>query len=263
MYQWDPERYSRHSSEQEKWARELILKLELKGDERVLDIGCGDGKVSARIAGSLATGRVLGIDSSPEMIEHAKRSFMDTRDNLAFLCLDAKEMSFGPEFDIVFSNAALHWVHDHLPLLKRIRRALRPSGRIMLQMAGEGNAATMVDVVDKVMRKKPWGPFFQDFSFPYAFHRDTEYRSLVEMAGLVVRRVELIPKIMSHEGKEGLAGWVRTTWLPYTQAVPEAMREEFIGEIVAAYETEYGADREGFFAVRMVRLEVEAFKQGA
>jgi trans-aconitate methyltransferase len=170
-------------------------------------------------------------------------------------------MSFGPEFDIVFSNAALHWVHDHLLLLKRIRRALRPSGRIMLQMAGEGNAAAMVDVVDKVMRKNSWRPFFQDFSFPYAFHNDTEYRSLVQMAGLVVRRVELIPKIMSHEGREGLAGWVRTTWLPYTQAVPEEMREEFIGEIVAAYEMEYGADREGFFTVGMVRLEVEAFNR--
>ena len=216
--------------------------------------------MSAEIAGSLPGGRVLGIDSSPEMIEHAKRSFMDRCDNLAFLCLDAAEMSFGPEFDIVFSNAALHWVQDHLPLLKRIRRALRPSGRIMLQMAGEGNAAAMTDVVEKVMQQDSWRPFFHSFSFPYAFHHDRDYRSLVEMAGLVVRRVELISKIMSHQGREGLAGWIRTTWLPYTQRVPGEMREEFIEEIVAAYEKRYGADQEGFFAVAMVRLEVEAFK---
>ncbi len=206
MYRWDPEQYSRHSRQQEKWARELILKLALKGDERVLDIGCGDGKVSAEIACSLPGGRVLGIDSSPEMIEHAKRSFMDRCDNLAFLCLDAAEMSFGPEFDIVFSNAALHWVPDHLPLLKRIRRALRPSGRIMLQMAGEGNAAAMTDVVETVMRQDPWRPFFHGFSFPYAFHNDKDYRSLVEMAGLVVRRVEPHPQDHVARRKRGSGG---------------------------------------------------------
>ena len=96
------------------------------------------------------------------------------------------------------------------------------------------------------------------FFFPYAFYGAEEYGSLVRKAGLVPKRVELIPKTMLARGKEGLAAWIRTTWLPYTQRVPEEMREEFIREIVAAYETERGIDAKGFFAVGMVRLEVEA-----
>ncbi|MGD0232458.1 MAG: methyltransferase domain-containing protein [Syntrophorhabdales bacterium] len=261
MYRWNPEDYSQHSSGQEKWARELISKLELKGDERILDIGCGDGKVTAEIASSLTGGSVLGVDSSLEMVEHAKKTFMGRYDNLGFLYLDVREMDFEPEFDIVFSNAALHWVHDHLLLLKRIRRALRPSGKVLLQMAGEGNAAVMMDLVNKMMQRVPWRSFFHDFSFPYAFYGAEEYRRLVKTAGLVPKRIDLIPKTMLHEGKEGLAAWIRTTWLPYTQRVPEDMREGFIEEIISAYETEHGIDAKGFFAVGMVRLEVEAVKR--
>jgi trans-aconitate methyltransferase len=261
MYRWNPEDYSRNSAEQEKWALELIAKLDLKGDERVLDIGCGDGKVTAQIAGALPAGSVVGIDSSPGMIEHAKNTFADRLNNCTFVCLDAHEMDFEREFDIIFSNAALHWVHDHGPLLKRISRALRPTGRILLQMAGEGNASTVVAIVNRVIRIERWRPFFQDFTFPYAFYGDAEYRGLVEAAGLVVRRIKLIPKTMLHAGREGLAGWIRTTWLPYTQRVPEGLRHEFVDAIIAAYEAEHGVDDKGYFALPMMRLEVEAIKK--
>jgi trans-aconitate methyltransferase len=170
-------------------------------------------------------------------------------------------MDFQPEFDVVFSNAALHWVHDHLPVLRSIARALRPSGRALLQMGGQGNAAAIIDVAEKLMRKEPWRSFFHGFSFPYAFYGAEEYRNLAKEAGLVPRRIELIPKTMRHEGKEGLAAWIRTTWLPYTQRVPAGMREEFIEEIAAVYEAEHGIDAKGFLAVGMVRLEVEAGKR--
>jgi trans-aconitate methyltransferase len=257
VYRWDPEDYSRHSSEQEKWALELIPKLDLKGDERVLDIGCGDGKITAAMADALGSGSVLGIDSSPEMVAHARKVFMDDRRNLAFRCVDARDMDFSLEFDVVFSNAALHWVPDHLPLLRKIRRALRPSGRVLLQMAGAGNAAGMVDVVNRVIREDPWRPFFEGFSFPWAFYDPEEYRGLMEAAGLVPGRVEIIPKTMLHKGRKGLSGWVRTTWMPYSQRAPDAMRERFVKAIVSAYETEHGPDGEGFFAVSMARLEAE------
>ncbi len=258
MYQWDPEEYARHSSEQEKWARELITKLDLKGDERVLDIGCGDGKITAGIARSLTGGSVVGIDNSADMIAHAKTTFMDTSANLAFVCMDAREMTFEREFDVVFSNAALHWVHEHLAVLQGAARALRPSGKVLFQMAGEGNAAAVVEVVNGIIRKDRWRPFFEGFSFPYAFYGDKEYRDLIEAAGLLPVRVELIPKVMAHKEREGLAGWIGTTWLPYIQRAPEEMREQFIAEIAAAYEAAHADDEHGPFAVGMMRLEVEA-----
>ncbi len=258
MYRWDAEDYARNSAGQQEWALELIPKLGLKGDERVLDIGCGDGKITAAIAASLDFGSVMGIDSSPEMVAHATKAFPDNRARLAFVCLDAREISFLREFDVVFSNAALHWVPDHGPLLVRIRRSLRPAGRVLLQMAGKGNAAAIVDVVSNVIRKSPWRPFFDRFAFPWAFYGAEEYTGLVKAAGLSARRVEIIPKTMLHKGREGLSGWVRTTWMPYSQRVPADMREAFVEEIVSGYEAEHGTDAEGFFAVSMSRLEVEA-----
>jgi trans-aconitate 2-methyltransferase len=260
MFRWNPEDYLHHSGEQEKWARELIPKIGLKGDERVLDVGCGDGKVTAEIARFCIDGTVLGIDSSPEMIEFARNAFMDAFRNLAFHCTDVREMHFTREFDIVFSNAALHWVKDHEPVLKRIKQALRPGGRAVLQMAGEGNAATVLETVNTVINKERWLPYFEDFAFPYAFHGATEYAGLVAEAGLALKRIEMIPKDMTQNGTEGLAGWIRTTWLPYVQRVPIEMQDRFIEDVVSRYEQCHPA-QDGLFHIAMTRLEVEAVRE--
>ena len=128
MYRWDAEDYARNSAGQQEWALELIPKLGLKGNERVLDVGCGDGKITAAIADALDFGSVLGIDSSPEMVAHATKAFPENRARLAFACLDVREISFLREFDVVFSNAALHWVPDHGPLLGK-NQARAAAGR--------------------------------------------------------------------------------------------------------------------------------------
>ena len=261
MYRWNPEEYSRHSTEQAKWARELIAKLNLQGTERVLDIGCGDGKVTAELASSLPQGSVLGIDSSPEMIAFAKDAFMDKFVNLAFQCVDVRHISFTREFDIVFSNATLHWVADHASVLTKIRQSLRPSGMMLLQMAGKGNASDVVEAVNEMIRQKQWRAHFHDFSFPYTLYSDDKYKKLVRAAGLAVKRIELFPKTMVHKGRESFSGWIRTTWHPYLQRLPANLHERFVRELVDAYERRYPPDEEGLFRVGMVRLEVEAVKE--
>jgi trans-aconitate 2-methyltransferase len=260
MYRWNPEDYLHHSGEQEKWARELIPKMGLKGNERLLDIGCGDGRITVEIARFLTNGTVLGIDSSPEMIEFARNSFMDEFRNLAFHCVDVREMDFTREFDVVFSNAALHWVKEHGPVLRKIKQALRPGGKAMLQMAGEGNASSVVETVNDIIGREPWVPFFEGFAFPYSFYGADTYRALAREAGLDARRVELIPKEMTQEGRAGLSGWLRTTWLPYLQRLPAGMRDGFIEEVVSGYEARYPL-HDGLFHIGMVRLEVEAFRK--
>ncbi|MEW6104712.1 MAG: methyltransferase domain-containing protein [bacterium] len=258
MYKWDAEDYHKSSFEQQKWAKELILKLALKGNERVLDIGCGDGKISAEIAEKLPRGSILGIDSSFEMISFAKDNFSSK--NLAFQLQDARGMNFISEFDVVFSTSTLHWVIDHLPVLKGIKRSLKPGGRILLQMAGKGNAAKIIEVSETIVNSKRWNEYFTDFAFPWGFYGTDEYNVWLKDVGLKVKRVELIPKDMIHKGKEGLSGWIRTTWLPYTQRLPEELRDEFIGEIVDKYIKDYPPDNKGFIHIQMMRLEVEAEK---
>jgi trans-aconitate methyltransferase len=125
MYKWNAEDYSKSSSGQFKWGKELIDKLDLKGSESVLDIGCGDGKITAAIAGIVNKGSAIGIDSSKEMIDFAKQSYpADQYTNLYFRLLDATELDYTEEFDVVYSNAALHWVKDHVAVLNGIKRGL-------------------------------------------------------------------------------------------------------------------------------------------
>lgn len=262
MYKWDAEDYQKNSFSQQKWARELISKLELKGNENILDIGCGDGKISAEIASILKDGQVLGIDNSKEMIELARKDFPATQfSNLKFEIKDAKELDFKSQFDIVFSNAALHWITDHLVVLKGIKRSLKHSGKILLQMGGKGNAADILDIVHSMMNTGKWKKYFEGFNFQYGFYGTDEYKKWLKEAGLSVIRVELIPKDMIQPGKEELKAWIRTTWLPYTQKVPIKHRDEFIGELAGKYIEKYPQDTKGQIHINMVRLEVEAKKK--
>jgi len=260
-YKWDAQDYAENSTAQFDWACELLNKLVLRGDEDVLDIGCGDGKVSAALSRRVLAGSVLGVDSSAEMVALAGDRFSAREySNLSFAQVDARLLAFDGCFDAVFSNAALHWIRDHASVLAGISRSLKEGGRFLLQMGGRGNVADLIAVLDAMVVRTPWAQYFADFSFPYGFYGPEEYAEWMAAAGLVAERVELIPKDMVHESAAGLAGWVRTTWLPYTQRISEARREEFISELVAQYLYEHPLDAEGQTHVRMMRLEVEGVR---
>ena len=261
-FSWDAEDYRQSSSQQKKWGRELLLKLHLAGDERVLDIGCGDGKLTAELAGRLPRGFVLGIDSSEEMIGFAREAFPPERyPNLAWEVRDARDLDYEDRFDVVFSNAVLHWIRDHLPVLEGIERSMKPGGVALLQMGGKGNAAEVVKVMARVMGREEWSGYFKDFTTTYGFYGPEEYTGWLIQVGLTPKRVEFVFKDMVHKGREGLAAWIRTTWLPFTQRIPEDLRARFIYEIVDGYIMRYPADADGLVHVEAIRLEVEAGKR--
>lgn len=258
---WNAGDYAKHSSAQQEWARELIAKLKLKGHELVLDIGCGDGKVTAEIAGYVPDGGVVGIDSSEEMIGLAQKNFVnDENPNLSFRVCGAGDLPFRDQFDVVFSNATLHWIKDHRPVISGIRRGLKPGGRILLQMGGKGNAAAVLSAVEEMMEEDEWRGYFSDFQFSYGFYEPQEYTNWIGEAGLSPVRIELIPKVMTYDQRDGLAGWVRTTWLPYIERVPDGKKEEFIAALVDRYIMKNQPDGEDKIRVQMMRLEVEAVK---
>jgi len=259
MDNWNPEDYSLNSSEQFRWACGLIQKLGLTGRERVLDIGCGDGRVTAEIARRLPLGHVIGIDKSPSMIQHARDNF--SGENIVFQLIGAEDLRFDEEFDIVFSNAVLHWVRDHAPVLSGIGRSLAPGGRALLQMGGRGNADAVLESVKRAMRRERFKHYFEQFVFPYAFHGPEEYEAWLLRAGLEPVRVELIEKNMTHIGQEAFAGWFRTTWHPFINAVPPVWRIDFIDEVIGDYLHRNPPDEKGMVHTRMVRLEAEARKK--
>ncbi len=260
-YQWNAVDYAKSSSAQQPWARELIRKLKLQGDESLLDIGCGDGKVTAEIAGAVPNGSVVGVDNSEAMIALARSQYpAEAFSNLHFRLEDACSLPFRNEFDVVFSNATLHWIPDQKAVLRGIFKSLKRNGKVLLQMGGRGNAESVLGVFDEMMRTEEWNAYFNGFNFSYGFFGPEEYRAWLQESGLESKRVELIPKDMVYSDRIGLEAWIRTTWLPYTQRIPEEKQESFITQLTDRYLKKHPADGRGAVHVAMMRLEVEATK---
>ena len=260
-FTWNAADYHQSSPAQQVWAQELIAKLRLSGNERVLDIGCGDGKVTAAIAACVPQGSVTGIDSSPEMCGFAREHFPHTiHKNLTIVQMDASRLEFFQEFDVVFSNAALHWIFDHKPVLSGIARSLCPGGRLLVQMGGKGNAAQVFDALTILLKMPRWAGYYDGFSFTYGFFGPEEYRQWLVDAGFEPVRVELIPKDMVYPDREAFAGWIRTTWLPWMARLPDGEQPVFIQALIDEYLSMYPADADGMVHIGMVRLEAEAIK---
>ena len=258
---WNPRDYAANSAAQLAWARELIARLRLCGRERVLDVGCGDGKVSAELARALPRGSVIGVDSSAEMVRFAREAFPAKEfPRLDFRQMDARELRFASYFDIIFSNATLHWVDDHPAFLRSAASCLKPGGRLLVSCGGKGNAHDVFAALRATIRLKNWRGFFRKLAAPYFFHRPEDYENWLPQFGFSPRQVRLADKDVNFAGPGGLAAWIRTTWLPYTQRVPAAAREEFIADVVRLYALKHPPDAQGNLKVRMVRLEIDAAK---
>jgi trans-aconitate 2-methyltransferase len=258
QHKWNPEDYEKNSSAQEKWADALISGLRLKGDEHILDIGCGDGKITAKMAARVPKGQAVGIDSSQDMIDFARKRFPQAQyANLRFELGDALHLDFDQEFDLITSFACLHWIKDHMMVLKGVQRSLRPGGKLLFQCGGRGNAGELMALTEELTRESRWAGYFQGFRSPYYFYGTEGYHACLEQAGLEEIRVALIPKEMVQQGKAGLEGWIRATWHPFTERIPENLRQQFVSEMAERYLERHPLEN-GLAKVGMVRLEVEA-----
>lgn len=229
-YGFDAERYRDWSRPQKEWGAKLIASMCLRGDESVLDIGCGDGLLTAQIAALVPNGKVVGIDSSSNMIGLA----MELQgSNLSFQVLDAKDMSFHEEFSVAFSNAALHWVTDHRSLLRKVRRALAPGGRVHFNFAGEGNCSNLFRVEREEMASMEFAPLFQDFVWPWFMPRPDDYSRMVRHAGFAEVRVE--GQVADrHFSTEELVNWIeQPSIVPLLEHLKDpVLRQEFRDRVV-------------------------------
>ena len=261
QHKWNAEDYAKNSSAQSQWAQELIAKLALLGGESVLDIGCGDGKISAQLSLSVKGGSVLGIDLSADMIRLAREQFpAQSYPNLSFRQMDATDIQPAGKFDVAFSNAVLHWIADHEAVLRGVHACLKSGGKILFQMGGQGNAGEVFDAIDEVIQHPEWRSHFQGFTPPYHFYGPEKYNEWLLKSGFRPVRTELMPKDMQHQGKEGLKGWLRTTWFPYVNRLPSPLRNAFLDEVVEMYMATHPLDAQSNTHVKMVRLEIEAVK---
>jgi trans-aconitate methyltransferase len=193
------------------------------------------------------------------MIELAQKAWAGSVPNVEFRLCPAQSLDYVSRFDIAFSNAALHWVRDPLPVLCGVAAALVPGGRTFFSMGGRGTAAVVYQALGEMTRERDrWGRFLETAASPHFFRGPEEYTGWLHSAGLVPRRVELVRKPMHHADAGALLGWLRTTWVPFTQSIPEARRDEFLEDLLGRVLP--GCDRgEGEeILMPMCNLEVEA-----
>src|SRR5260370_3525115 len=177
MTEWDAAEYYRRSSLQEAMAQEVLALLDLKGSDRILDVGCGDGNLTAEIASRAPRGSVVGADPSRDMIGFAQRHFGPaTRSNLRFEVADARCLPFKNEFDLVVSFNALHWIPEQDAALTSIHSALISEGGAQLRLVAAGARKSLENVAEETRRTSEWGAYFRDFHDPYLHltsHPDT------------------------------------------------------------------------------------------
>jgi len=256
--QWDPSDYVRNSQGQFGWAMSNIDKLRLQKADRVLDVGCGDGKITAELAARVPEGRVIGIDRSNPMIALARRSVQS--DNVVFRVIDAQALDFTEEFDAVFSNSAIHWMPDQFAVVQGIGRALKAGGRVFLSMGGRGTAEIPRRMLAGLMRESRWAQSLDGATSPHHFKGPEEYGPWLAHASLRVHRMELVPKPMRLTDIAALKGWLRTTWMTYTERVPESERTDFVREWASRVANGCTLAHDGALLMPMVNLEIEAEK---
>jgi trans-aconitate 2-methyltransferase len=233
MTEWNAEGYSRQAALQKWVADEHLGSLTMAGGERVLDVGCGDGKITAGIADRLPRGSVRGVDPSTDMIAFAREHFRRT--NLDFAAGDATRLAYREEFDLIVSFNALHWVLDQAAALSSISRALRSRGRAFLELVPQAERRSIEDVLEATRRSPTWAPYFTRYRTPFLHLSPEEYGNLAEHSGLRVERIETERKQWDFGTREGFVDWARITFVEWTRMIPEAERDRFITDVLDAY----------------------------
>ena len=247
MFQ-DPKRYQAKHHYVTAAGADLVEVLAPQVGERVLDLGCGTGQLSAQIAA--AGVEVVGIDLSAEMVEAAREQFPA----LSFVVGDAREFSFAEPFDAVFSNAALHWVKPPEAALACIAACLGQGGRFVAELGGARNVATISRGLINQLASRGFYP-----QSPWYFPSLGEYAHLVEQAGLRVAYASHFPRPTPLEGESGLRDWMAMFAETLTEDVPPSMRKELWEAVEDAVRPALYSD-EGWHADYW-RLRVVAYKE--
>jgi trans-aconitate methyltransferase len=229
-HEFDGRKYEQASTHQKEWGATLIAKLDLRGTERVLDLGCGDGVLTSRIAELLPRGQAVGVDVSGGMIEAARPK---AKQNLGFLLMDINDLAFSEEFDVVFSNATLHWVKNHRHLYKNVHCVLHPGGRIRFNFGGAGNCAHFIKVIREAISQPAFSSYFADFPWPWCMPAVDEYKALAESSGLKDVRVWGENADRFFANVEAMTRWIdQPSIVPFLSRVAEGQKQEFRDYVV-------------------------------
>ncbi len=233
--EWDAAAYQTLSEPQFAWGQKVLAKVDLRGDEAALDIGCGTGRLTAELLARLPRGRVVALDQSHNMIaEAAKNLSQSLGDRVSFRAGDVLSLDDHEAYDLVFSTATFHWVLDHDALFRVIHRALRPGGRLVAQCGGQGNLARTRDLALALAGKAPYAPHFPPSPDHWLYASAEDTASRLRAAGFVDIQTNIEDTPTPFPSPEIFRAFVeRIVLRGFVARLPdEALRERFLDEIV-------------------------------
>jgi trans-aconitate 2-methyltransferase len=243
--EWDAATYDEVSDPQFEWGMEVLERLELRGDEVVVDAGCGSGRVTEQLVERLSNGRVIAVDGSEAMVEKAKERLGDRAD---YLVADLVELELPEPVDMVFSTATLHWIPDHDALFRRLRGVLKPGGRLVAQCGGKGNVAAHTQAIAAVAAAPEYAQHLTRSKGLWNFVSPEETEPRLAAAGFADVRCWLQPKPV--QPSRPLEFISTVTLGPVLDQLPEEKRQPFAEAVLEREEQPLVLD--------YVRLNIEA-----
>jgi trans-aconitate 2-methyltransferase len=224
---WDGARYDRISGTMEALGLEVLERLQLDGDELVVDAGCGSGRITAALIERLPRGRVIGVDESASMIAAARERLGGDVD---LRVLDLLELELDEPADAILSTATFHWIADHARLFAQLRGALRDGGRLLAQCGGEGNITVLRGRAGEVLGRAPYAEHFVGWRAPWNYAGAEVTRERLLAAGFSAAECWLAqaPREPDHP-REFLSEIVLG---PHVQQLPEELREPFMDDLL-------------------------------
>lgn len=229
-FEFDGEKYKKASKHQKEWGNGLIAELTLSGNEEILDLGCGDGVLTEQLSQLVPNGKVLGIDTSEGMIATAKNR---GKSNLEFMQMDINNMNFQNMFDIIFSNAALHWVKNHEKLLLNSFNALKRNGVLLWDFAGNGNCSNFYEVVREKIKNEKYKQYFSDFEWPWYMPAKDDYEKIIASVGFSSYNITEVNRDRFFSSADEMIKWIdQPSIVPFINVIPEEIKMEFRDDVI-------------------------------
>jgi trans-aconitate methyltransferase len=253
----EPKNYNQNSILQWNGAMELIEEIEWKG--KVLDVGCGDGKITAWIADRHPGGQVVGLDVAPKMIDFAKKQFSKAeKPNLDFTQGDAANLNYQEEFDIAVSLSALHWVLDQDKALKGIYEALVPGGKTYIFTYAKA-PMNLSKVAEELILTEKWTSHFPNYKNERVYYTKEEYEQLLAQAGFSSIEVKYRPSVTRYAGRKAFIAFAKPL-LNYIRHLSPELQDQFLEEYTDRMISYAEASEDGSINFEILKLEAIAAK---
>jgi len=233
-HNWEAEKYHVHSTAQKSAANLLLQSMQLEGREHVLDVGCGDGKITAQIAKSLTTGTVLGIDTSQKMVEFAEKTFPRNKfPNLFFLTQDARSFRYNEKFDTVFSSFALQWLDNPDAFFKCAFESLNSAGYIAATIP-LGVSSELEIAISTTISLPEWSKYFHGFSTDWHFLSAEQYHRLLDKHHFVPTLFNVVHQLETYPSRQDFEEYV-IQWFSYMRPLPQHLKQIFFKQVIDTY----------------------------